>query len=210
MARRRINYTDIRGPLLDATVAQKSEVRAALNVIPVPAPFLTLSEYLYGVDPGTKFLSADVERYMDKASTIAYASTVTIDWSGTRTADGNASNSHSMLIGISITGNCTIRVGAIHPGLKFQRFLIEVTNANGGAKTVSFDTWANGAYVTHRPGVSNPGIGSDAGNRLVIEGYIRAPATVGGIVHVTDYEGFGDSATTGTPVGLLLAITRDA
>lgn len=112
-------------------------------------------------------------------TTLAYANPATIDWSGAMS--GSSLSGHSRNVRMAATGSTDIRVGAICPGQEGKPFLVGVTNSGGGARTIGFVNHGSGASVELAAGVTNPGLGSTAGNELWAVGFITATGATGGV-----------------------------
>lgn len=137
-----------------------------LAVIPGnPFPAATLAQFITGtVDD--YFPSVAAIRHMGLAAAKTYAATVTITLNGHRIADGDGDDSDTLISTIAATGDCAIGfANSIAAALVRQKGEIVVSNSGGGARAITLAT-ANGVTVTDAPGVTNPGLGSTAGNTL--------------------------------------------
>jgi hypothetical protein len=154
-------------------------------VTPLPLTPATALQIAAGTDEDALLTAKNVAMWY-KQTTLTMANPATIDWSGAES--GGSFTGHSRNVLLTCTGTVAVQVGAIAPGLEGLPFLISVINSGGGAKTVTFQTHAtSGATLKTATGVTNPGLGTGSGDRLLVMGVIRTVGTTGGIWTILRY-----------------------
>jgi hypothetical protein len=157
-------------------VAGETEHEVEYGSMEVLAP-CTLDEYLTGTGDNF-FVPLDVFRYMNTPKAHTYTTTPILKLDGLRIVDGDLTDSDSLLPTIAATGDAAITFDDFHAGLVGHVGRLTVSNSGGGARAITVPTGAANGVTVSAPGVTNPGLGSTAGNTLEVGFTILSTTTV--------------------------------
>lgn len=108
-----------------------------------------------------KELNLPAQRWWDLQKTIAYSATPTVSFTGD-------TPTHNLNWTMAATGDCAIKFAACPAEMVGLEGKFRITNSGGGSRAITVVDNSTTCVVELASGVSNPGLGTVAGNALTV------------------------------------------